>query len=231
LTPLARSPISKWLGTVAIIAAILFAALYLWPSHSSRFRVTLEVDTPDGLKSGSSVWETEVVESGCWGPVEACKLRPTAKGDAIFVNLGRGRNLVGLLGWGETGSDESGIFDLTRAALAPDSNFGWKDEPKLRGRGDLPLKNIPTLITFDDLTNPGTAKLVDPANLARTFGPGYLLRRVTLETTSDSIYHTIETKLPWWSLPGRPAAIARRAWSNGSTAGPSLASEDLFRKN
>jgi hypothetical protein len=220
----------KWLGAVALVATLLFAASNLWHPYSNRFRVTIEVDTPNGIKSGSSVLETDVFESGCWGPVEACGLRRKAKGEAIFVDLGNGRNLVGILGWGEAGSDESGVFDLTRAALAPGTNLNWKEEQKLKGRGDLPSQNIPTLITFDDLTNPATAKVVDPTNLALTFGPGYSLRRVTLETTSAPLNYAIEAKLPWWSSPGRPASIARRAWSNGRTDGPSLASEDLFRK-
>lgn len=221
----------KWFVTAAVIAALLFAASNLWHPYSNRFRVTIEVDTPDGIKSGSSVWETEVFESGCWGPVEACGIRRTAKGDAIFIDLGRGRNLVGILGWGKLGRNESGIFDLTKAALAPGSRVSWKDEPKLKGRADLPLQNIPTLITFDDLANPATAKVVDPTNLVLTFGPGYSLHRVTLETTSASLNRTIEAKLPWWSSPGRPAAIAWRAWLSGETAGPSLEPEGLFRKD
>jgi hypothetical protein len=46
----------KWLFvTVAVTAALLFAALDLWPGYTNRFRVTIEVDTPDGIKSGSSV--------------------------------------------------------------------------------------------------------------------------------------------------------------------------------
>jgi hypothetical protein len=220
----------KWLFvTVAVTAALLFAALDLWPGYTNRFRVTIEVDTPDGIKSGSSVWETDISQSGCWGPVEACKLVRSAKGDAIFVDLGRGRNLVGILGWGRLGSDRAGIFDLTKAALAPGSNINWKEEPKLKGLGNLPLRNVPTLVTFSDLTNPATAKVVDPTNLALTFGPGYSLRRVSLETTSAWLNRTIEAQLPWWSSPGRPAEIAWRAWLNGETRGPSLEPELLFR--
>ena len=222
----------KRFGAIALIAALLIAAVaYVWPPYTNRFRVTIEVDTPDGIKSGSSVLETTYFESGCWGPVEACGVRARAKGEAIFVDLESGRNLVGILGWGELGGNENGIFDLTRAALASGSKVGWKDESKLKGRGDLPLQNVPTLITFDDLNNPATAKVVDPTNFASTFGPGYSLRRVTLETTSAWLTRTIEAKLPWWSSPGRPAEIAWRAWRNGNNVGVSLVPELLFRKD
>jgi hypothetical protein len=108
----------KRFGAIAIIAAFLIAAVaYVWSPYTNRFRLTIEVETPDGIKSGSSVLETMYFESGCWGPVEACGVRRRAKGEAIFVDLGGGRNLVGILGWGELGGNEDGIFDLTRAAL------------------------------------------------------------------------------------------------------------------
>lgn len=222
----------KRLGFIAILAAFFIAAVgYVWPPYTNRFRVTIEVDTPDGIRSGSSVIETTYFESGDWGPVEARGVRARAKGEAIFVDLGRGRNLVAILGWGKFGENEDQIFNLTRAALAASSRVDWKDESKLKGRGDLPLQYVPTLITFDDLSNPTTARLVDPTNFAATFGQGYSLHRVTLETTSASLTHSIEAKLPWWSSPGRPANVAWRAWRNGHDAGVSQYPEGFFRRD
>jgi hypothetical protein len=211
---------------IFVVAAASY--IYLQPYSSNRFRLTVEVDTPDGLKSGSSVIETVSSESG--GLPDARGVRSTVKGEAIFVDLGHGKNLIAILGWGKFGEDENKIFYLTRAALAPNRKVEWKDEHKLKGRGDLPPSFFPTLITFSDLENPATAKVVSPAELAATFGPGYSLRRMTLETTSAPVTRGIEKKLLWWSLPGRPASIAKRAWREGVRTGVSQVPEDLFQK-
>jgi hypothetical protein len=161
---------------------------------------------------------------------DARKIVSVIKGEAIFVDLGHGKNLIALLGWGQVGEDEDKIVHLISAALAPHVRGDWKEECKLRGRGDLPSSYFPTLITFSDLKNPATAKVVNPVDLAATFGSGYSLRRITLETTSDAVTRGIEKKLPWWSLPGRPAAVAWLAWRAGQNVGSSQEPERLFAK-
>jgi hypothetical protein len=218
----------KWLGILA--ALVVGVAAYIWvqPGYTNRFRITVEVETPEGLKAGSSVIETTLFESG--GLPEARGVRASAKGEAIFVDLGHNRNLVAILGWGELGEDEDKIFGLARATIAS-SSVGWKNDYKLKGRGVLPPWYFPTLISFEHLSNPATARVVDPTNLAETYGPGYSLRRMLLETTSDPVTRVIESKLPWWSSPGRPAAIAWRAWRKGQNAGVSQEPEHLFRRN
>ena len=46
-------------------------------------------------------------------------------------------------------------------------------------------------------------KLVDPTNLAATFGPGYRIAKATIEVTDESLTHGIENKLPWVRPPSR----------------------------
>jgi hypothetical protein len=200
----------------------------LWSPCSYRFRLTVEVDTPEGLRSGSSVIQISRWESG--GLPDARKIGSVIRGEAIFIDLDHGKNLIAILGWGQVGEDEDKIVHLISAALAPQVRGDWKEECKLRGRGDLPSSYFPTLISFSDLKNPATAKVVNPADPAATFGLGYALRRITFETTSDAVTHGIEKKLPWWSLPGRPAGVAWRAWRASQNVGGSQEPERLFAK-
>jgi hypothetical protein len=224
---LSRSQII-WAACIGLVG--LAGYFSLLPDYTNRFRLTIEVETPDGIKSGSSVIETTFWESGNWGPVEARGVRSKAKGQAVFVDLGNGRNLVAILGFGPNGTDESKIFGLTRAALAPGRDVGWKEEYKLKGRGMLPADYLPALITFPNLNDPATAILVYSDDLKAVFGSGYAFHQAIIETTNEPLNRDIGKRLPWWSLPDRPAGAARRAWSKGSTAGASLASEDLFQK-
>jgi hypothetical protein len=51
----------------------------------------------------------------------------------------------------------------------------------------LPLEKAPRLVTFADINDPKTVTLVDPANLAATFGPGIALKRIWIAITNESI--------------------------------------------
>jgi hypothetical protein len=223
--------VTKWAGAIALLVGAAFLLyLYTQPAYSHRFRLTIEVQTPSGLRSGSSVIETTAWESGNWGPIETRGIRRDYKGRAIFVDLGGGRNLVALLAFGPQGTDQSKLFHLVGAALAPGRLIDWKDEYSLNGTGSLPREYTPTFITFANLANPGTAALVDPADLEKTFGSGFAVKQVLLATTSESASEGIGKILPWWNLPNRPAEQAYRAWLRGSTIGVSLEPESLFQK-
>ena len=60
-----------------------------------------------------------------------------------------------------------------------------------RGRGanviDIPSYQYPVLVTFGDLNDPTSIKQVDPNDLAASFGPGYALKKVQLEITSEPV--------------------------------------------
>jgi hypothetical protein len=223
--------VMKWVGAIALLGGAAFLLyLYTQPAYSHRFRLTVEVQTPGGPKSGSSVIETSAWESGNWGPAEARGIRTDFRGRAVFVDLGGGRNLVALLAFGPQGTDQSKLFRLVGAAIAPGKSVDWKDEYSLNGMGSLPREYTPTFITFADLANPRTAALVDPTDLEKTFGSGFALKQVLLVTTSDPVSEGIGKIFPWWNMPNRPAEQAYRAWRRGSTIGVSLEPELLFQK-
>ena len=222
----------KWVGAIVALLLVFIAYLYLQGGiNTQRFRLTIDIETPEGIKSGSSVIETSTWESGGWGPTEAQGIRRSFRGRAVFVDLGGGKNLVALLAFGSNGRDQTKLFELARAALAPGRTADWQEEYRLKGAGVLPPDYTPTLITFADLANPKTASVVYRSELGKVFGPGFRFLQARLETTTEPVSHSIEKILPWWNLPGRPAEQAYRAWLQGSTDGPSLEPELLFRKD
>ena len=73
-------------GLVAILAACLLLA-GCGRSDAYRYKLTLSVDTPDGVKTGFSVvemyaWDVWVFGRGTMS---------TARGEAVYVDLGPGR--------------------------------------------------------------------------------------------------------------------------------------------
>ena len=51
----------------------------------------------------------------------------------------------------------------------------------------LPDYQYPMLVTFEDITDPASVRLVDPADLAASFGPGVRLKSVVLEVTDEPV--------------------------------------------
>src|SRR5664279_1446233 len=89
-------------------ARSLLAALFIGdriridrPGH--KYRLTIEVETPDGNKSATGVMSVH--------PDRGYSRRgqTTTRGDAIFIDLGGGRNLVGLLAHIDKTLDLDGI--------------------------------------------------------------------------------------------------------------------------
>jgi hypothetical protein len=53
------------------------------------------------------------------------------------------------------------------------------------------------LVRFGDLRDPRSVEKVDPGNLAASFGPGFALRRITVQLTEDDVTTGIGKRLGW----------------------------------
>lgn len=156
--------------------------------YSWNQKMTVEVDTPSGVVSGSSVAFVRMQKD--FNMTNAF-FRDTGSAEATVVELPDGRYLFALLKppselayHAFRANFPQGIgpgtnADNARHWLRVISNGGLSAE--------LPRKAYPLLATFTDVGNPMTIRKVDPDNLAATFGPGVSLRRITLETTNEAI--------------------------------------------
>jgi hypothetical protein len=190
----------KWLGIIAVaIAGLVAAYSVIYPTTSYRFRITLNVDTPQGLKSGSSVMEVQDRRYPAWTTLGSGTGQSSLTGEAVFVDLGPGasgnpRNVIALLALGPQGEN----VDFY---LLPSLAFGrlWKqkvDSANYRGSGGelpkLPVGTnaelsgdlIPTLVTFVDLNDPNTARTVRPDGFSQAFGPSFALHDAKIEMVS-----------------------------------------------
>ena len=192
-------------------------------TESYRYKLTLAVNTPDGVKRGSSV--VEVVFYQVWFPEKGTmhKLRR----EALYVDLGPGaRPLVALLtrylpkgGSGRHWTRDAGpetrwmsrIYDQT-----PSQDF-IEDVPRLaRMRGPRPIApaDLLDLVTFADVKDPNSVIEVDPNDLQPTLGPNITWHEITIESTDERITTGIATKLSWL-----PAYFSRNLRLDGSDHG------------
>jgi hypothetical protein len=201
-----------------------------------RYRLTFEVDTPTGLKTGSSVIEVVTSEDSSKS-LSLGNVHHSIHGEAVAVDLPGGRTLFALLrsedsvDWAtnivfrltptETRPDKKDGFDATFAATFEKmrANRGLQQIPHFKPvenqwqKPDAPERNQwPMLVTFTDIRDPKSVAKVDPDHLDATFGKGVSLKRITVQITDDPVTGGIEKRLGWLGDYHR-----RNARLNGST--------------
>lgn len=197
---------------LAVIAGVAFAGWLGWqlayPSYSWRQKLTVTVETPEGVVSGSAV--TRIVANFGEQLMSASEVNYGVTGEATVVEVASGRTLFALLG----GSEER-FYRAVRAQLPTGKRGEWLALiPQIEGAVELQPGHYPLMVTFDDIADPKTVRRVDPDDLAASFGPGTRLTSVTLEITDEPVTEgKVEQVLGWWCELRR-----KRARLNGSTS-------------
>jgi hypothetical protein len=204
----------KWL---AIVVGFFGAAYGAWdiayPTYSYRFRITIEVDTAEGVKTGSSVLEVTTIQYPRWMTLGANDHQTSVRGEAVFVDLGKGRNLVALLALGshaEIGSAHSfaprSFFKIVEGSPR---NVEWtKQLSAMTGRRAYAGDMRPTLVTFTDVNDPASVREVPFGHPQSVLGPEVRSVRAWIDLTKDPVTTGLEAKLPWMNK----FESARVAW-------------------
>ena len=226
----------KWLGPLALLAVLFIGDQIRINRPGHKYRLTVEVETPEGLKSAKGVMAVHpdrgYSRSG----------HTTTKGDAVLVDLGGGKNLVALLAHRDNTVDLDGMnYVALRAYKAAGQNVSFNEMSRMTGAVPVAGALIPILVSFTDLSNPATARTVPPDNLAAVLGQGFRLHGVTAEVVPNGIWpldfggrlgepvtRGIEAKLPWWNGTAAPAATALRA--AGMPAGAAIDPREVFTR-
>ncbi len=189
----------------------LCALLGWWLTHGPtpayRYRLTVEIETPEGLRTGSSVIEVETSESSF--PHSTVNHR--VRGEAVAVDLPGGKTLFALL------RSESDVAWASRvmfmlAPEAPDTApdpFQARFDNMLNLSGPVALPRMwppvahlsersayPMLVTFGDLDDPTSVARVDPDDLSASFGDGVRLKRITVRMTNAPVTRGVVARLP-----------------------------------
>jgi hypothetical protein len=162
-----------------LLALCLLALTACSDEHEWHEKLTLVVQTPAGEVSGSAV--TKVIAAFNNIPL-GNEVAFGVLGEATVVEVAPGQYLFALLGNGQ-------LFpDAARDRFRGMSRKEWLYEiPKQTEGVSLLPNHMPMLVTFADVADPTSVKLVDPTNLAATFGPGVALTGALLEITDEPI--------------------------------------------
>jgi hypothetical protein len=183
--PATRSDLMRVFAmTLAAAIAVVAAAAVWWsienPTYVHRFRLGIEVEVDGEVRRGSSVIEVRTTDYNVGMP-GAKGTRSRVIGEAVFVDLGKNRNVIAALATGPAASVD-GIANLTFTAFLPNRPaLKHRDVPNLAGSAPLAGQQLPTLVTFSDLGDPKTARAIAPEEFEQVFGSDVRFRRAFVE--------------------------------------------------
>ena len=210
----------KWFGPLALLAALVIGDQIRINRPGHKYRLTIEVETPQGTKRASGVMAIHPDRGYNRGG------HTRTAGDAIFVDLGGGKNLVALLAHIDKTLDLDGTNYVALRAYTAAGGKQVSFNAMSRQTGIVPVKGalIPVPVSFANPANPGTAHTVSSDDLAGALGPGYRLQGVTAEVVpngywpldfggalGEPVTRGISARLPWLNGPDDAAASALRA--------------------
>ena len=221
------------LFAIAVVGSLLLAGCNR--SAEVHYRVTVKVDDRGITRSGSSVWAFRLTKSGL--PL-ASPYNPSFRGEAVVVELpGRG-TLFALVK--SVGMYPENLFGDLRRPQAGPPRFSDRVQDLRHIKGMVGASatldcinppwigvRCPTLVRFRDISDPKTIEVVDPADLAASFGPNIRLKSVTVQITDDPVTTGIEKLLPsfgpetgfdtWYrNLPfGDPRQVSKNDFTTG----------------
>jgi hypothetical protein len=202
----------------ATTGAMLTSACGALFSERYRFKMTVEIETPEGLKTGYSVYQVGASNNAFRLLPEEHDRSWSVKGEAVAVDLPGGQTLFALL---KTGADHGDLAGLSMETLDPlykndvvESAQRIAAGKALRGAVVVPptrprshydngtevwedVPNYPVLVRFKDARDPKSVELVDPGDLAKSFGAGVKLKRIIVAVTDEDVTTGIEGRLAW----------------------------------
>lgn len=199
--------VSYLLWRFAVVLAMTLELSGCGRAESYRYKLTLTVSTPEGIKRGSSVveisfWEVSVPAKG---------IMHKMRGDALYLDLGpSARPLVALLtrqsrsgsrddrNWSLDGGP--GIPYISRLyGIVPSTNVmdTIAQIARMRGPRQIASNELPDLVTFANVNDPKTVLEVNPNDLQAVLGPHVRWDEITLEITDEPVTGGIQFRLPW----------------------------------
>ncbi|MEM7067784.1 MAG: hypothetical protein AAF478_02790 [Pseudomonadota bacterium] len=191
----------RWVILAILLALPVFLYWYFWLDYGPyrwNQKLTVVVETPQGIKTGSSVVSVSWRKNDPIGAANGAAWIGRVKGEATVVDLGSGRYVFALLKNAKTLAFKS-VIQKKRANPAPEELNEIRNSI---GRVfPIAPSDYPLLVTFEDINDPASVMQVDPNDLSVSFGPDITLKSITLEIAEEPVTEdVIETVLEWLGM-------------------------------
>jgi hypothetical protein len=183
--------------TLVVLATTVAVYKFFYPTHSYRYRLTINVEADGKLHSASSV--VGVSWSAFFLP--DYHFNPELGGQATLVDLGTHGVVVATLINGEDYGPASdgawgAIWIVPRAFGIQTGSSQLTALEKVRGRRDLTPNNMPRFVWLSNPNDPMTAQKVLVQDFPTLIGPTVRFAGASIETTNDPLVIDIRGKLP-----------------------------------
>lgn len=201
-------PKRYWLfAAFFIVALVIFGWWkYEFPSATWRYKMTVTIETPEGLRTGSAVREVTYINGPKILP-DVAGSQWKVKGEAVVVDLGHDKYLFAIM-------DVDGSYQIVYDAFpyTPTSaRDGIRYYKSITGQKKILDKSqYPTLVTFKDIKDPKTVELVYGGKFApatqkiipvddfeKFFGKELRIKDVTIQMTDEKVTIEINKYLEW----------------------------------
>jgi hypothetical protein len=222
------------LGIPAALVIIAIAIFWLnfYDVHV-RYRLSVEVQDGDQIKTGSSVIEASYSVQPDWSPSGPRAYDPRIVGYAPTVDLGDKGILF--LTFNERPTP---LYVQERSKQVPckfrvagcvpfaayNKSGVWssatEESARLRellrqsGAREVPFAMLPEIVRFRNTNDPQTREPVSPYDLAMSFGPSVQLRHVTLQLTDDPVTPAPDIWPQWMTVKGQNDTTDLRGYEN-----------------
>jgi hypothetical protein len=131
----------KWIGPIGLLAALVIGDQIRINRPGHKYRLAVEVETPEGVKSSAGVLSVHPDRG------YSRKGSTLTKGDAVWVDLGGGKNLVALLAHlDDKGVELDGMnFVALRAFNAAGRNTTFNAMNQMTGTAQVAGALVPVL--------------------------------------------------------------------------------------
>lgn len=201
--------ITRWIGPLALLAALVIGDQIRINRPDHKYRLSVEVETPDGLKSAAGILSVHPDR----GYQQGGSTR--TKGDAVAVDLGSGKTLVALLAHADKIIEPDGInYVAVRAFNAAGQRAVFRQMDRLKGSAPVTGELIPVLAIVSDAADPATMREVKPDAIDAALGYGFRLRGLSVAIVptgfwpidfggvlGEPVTRSIVAKFPWLKQP------------------------------
>lgn len=202
----------KWLvGLIALFGGLLLTYEISYPTYTHKYRIVLMFDVNGQVHTGQSVIEVRARARPKILP-EAQDVFYSANGEAVYVGLGNGRALLGLLVMGE-----QPLYRADAALLAPEVFEGSVRRPPrinrfesirmLKGERPIPDRIMPLVVELTDVRDPTTVRWLRPSKQHKDAQPEISLIQAHIQLLSEddtaAVTSELSAKIPWINDVGK----------------------------
>jgi hypothetical protein len=178
----------KWwvIGVLVLIAPYLLGVTGIFAHGTWRYEVTVVVETPEGIKTGSAVRQVSNTAFIDFPSIPHGTNPANFKGEAVVVDLGERGFLFAVLNVSPHAEFMEAFYNPHGSSTVRGINYyNWNVDREKKTLDPLDFFNYPTFVTFKDIDDPKSVQLVYKTELVG--GRDYKITDNTKEVLGDGL--------------------------------------------